>query len=82
MQEVIFIMKQQHADERMIKNNKRKSRLHEVHKLSEIEKGACVKTFLNMWLVELERILRRPLRGDDCLFPILTKDNELKSRKK
>ena len=80
--DVICITKLQHADEKKIKKNKRKSRVHEVHKLSEIEKGGCVKTFVDTWLVELEKNLRRPLRRDDYFFPTLTKEGKLKSRKK
>jgi len=52
------------------KNNKRKSRVHEVHKLSELEKGACMKTYLDMWLVELERILGRLFVMMIVYFPL------------
>ena len=48
-------MKLQHEDEKMIKKNKRKSRVCEVHKFSEIEIGGYMKTFVDMWLVELEK---------------------------
>ena len=71
-----------HRRKNDIKKTKRKSRACEVNKFSEIEKGGCMKTFIDMWLVELARILRHPLRGDDNLFPTLTKDGKLNPRKK
>ena len=55
------------------KKSKRKHRTHGVHKLSEIEKGCCMEFFLDMWLVQLSKVKVHPLRGDDYLFPTLTK---------
>ena len=40
-----------------------------------------MKTFLDMWLVELERTKGWPLGGYDYLFPTLTKQGKLKMKK-